>query len=630
MIFADPPQHPDRSSVMVSVITGTVAGRRDQFEQMLGSIKPRLTQIDHEIVAAFSGPFPFGEWGPEGSCVRWVSSPVRDGAVRAFNDAFSVARGHFVLTLNDDVRLDPSSNVQKAIDLLESDPTIGQVAFAHRGPATSSPIQTIHGKPYANYGLTRADLGRKIARICGGFWCPVYWTYGADCELSAWVWRLGYRVVGCHDVVVLDHYLEDDLRAGNARKAPRDGTTFHSRWPTEETLIPGGPLPAVDDGTLERLALCGDVPHERPRAPAAPIAEAMAAVETREAPDRFPSRDERGLEGKHVVNLYVAWDEEPQSGLRNAIDRATSSVVHLTIGAPYTEPLSHAPALVEACRVTRPDLILIQCQWPEVLPTDLLTAVRSVAPTSAKIVLWSGDVAGRNSPTRFGWYAELGQRVDLVLHTSLTHVQRLRSEHGLRNAVYWQIGFDDDRYNPGAQAAYGELYDVAFLFSRYGRDLIASLPEQTAWCRDSIATLLIQERRRNPRLRFHAGGGIRPSASAEVYQRSHAGINVSISNQLERYSSDRLLRILGSGTACLTQRFPGIETWGLHHGENCLAFDTPQECLALVREIATHDPRTLERVRAIGRAGAALAYQHHTWDVRLRELRALLERGPDA
>lgn len=627
--FDEPEVHADRSEVLLSVISGTVASRTSQLQNMLESLRAPLRAIDHEIVVSISGSFPdddetWATWACHCGDVapRWVSSPVRDGAVRAFNDAFAVSRGKYILTLNDDVRVDPAhADIQKAIDLLEVDPLIGQVAFAHSGPATRSPIQTIHGKPYLNYGLTRASVARQIAKICGGFWCPIYWTYGADCELSAWVWRLGFKVVPCMDVVVLDDHANDDLRSTNTGKAPADGKNFHCRWHSWGTLNPGGTLPAVDDATLERLALYGDTP---------PKEVALASSEAAPPPS-FPARDDRALSGMRVVNVYVAWGEEPQAALRTAIDRSAEQSMHLTVGAPYTTELGvqYARDLLGECANLAPHLILIQCQWPEVLPQELLGQLKADARRlnySPRIVLWSGDVAGRNSHTRFSWYAELGRQVDHTLHTSKTHVRALQAA-GVSNAAYWQIGFDDHLYNPGAQAAYGDLYDTVFLFNRYGRDLVLSLPEQTAWTRETIAKLLLQARRSNTALRFYAGGNIRPSLSADAYQRSLSAINVSISDSLDSYSSDRLLRILGSGTACLTQVFPGMEIWGLQDGINCITFRTASECISIVKEIATHEPSVLARIRSIGRAGATLAHTQHTWGVRLCELRAILEGG---
>ena len=107
----------------------------------------------------------------------------------------------------------------------------------------------------------------------------------------------------------------------------------------------------------------------------------------------------------------------------------------------------------------------------------------------------------------------------------------------------------------------------------------------------------------------------------EVYWRSKIGLNVSLSNDLECYTSDRLHRILGCGALLLTKSFPMMSTYGLNHGENCLVWETPEEAVQLAREVLADDTTREE----IARAGAQLARENHTWDVRMLELAPLLD-----
>src|SRR5262249_3607901 len=105
----------------------------------------------------------------------------------------------------------------------------------------------------------------------------------------------------------------------------------------------------------------------------------------------------------------------------------------------------------------------------------------------------------------------------------------------------------------------------------------------------------------------------------EVYQHSRIGLNISLDNNLECYSSDRIFRILGCGALLLTKRFPGMSVLGLEHGKNCLVFDTVEEAVELVRKTVP------TRVAEIAAAGAQLAREHHTWAVRMQELQAYVD-----
>ena len=89
----------------------------------------------------------------------------------------------------------------------------------------------------------------------------------------------------------------------------------------------------------------------------------------------------------------------------------------------------------------------------------------------------------------------------------------------------------------------------------------------------------------------------------------------------ECYTSDRLFRILGCGALLLVKSFPDMSVLGLRHGENCLAWETPEEAVTLAKDaLANHD--TLD---GIAQAGAKLAREHHTWQVRMHELAAYVD-----
>jgi glycosyltransferase involved in cell wall biosynthesis len=109
--------------------------------------------------------------------------------------------------------------------------------------------------------------------------------------------------------------------------------------------------------------------------------------------------------------------------------------------------------------------------------------------------------------------------------------------------------------------------------------------------------------------------------SAHAYRFSRCALSISLTSKLKRYSSDRLFRALACGPVVLVKRFAEYSALGLRDGVNCFLFDTPEEASALASRILkeTSDGGAYELWRSIGKAGAELAFEHHTWTCRMRE-----------
>ena len=270
----------------------------------------------------------------------------------------------------------------------------------------------------------------------------------------------------------------------------------------------------------------------------------------------------------------------------------------------------------------QPTLLWMQVQNAGIVtPEELIQLHKVVKDPRFVTVLWNGDITMQNSLARYGWYVDLGRHVSLVTHVSLPYVQDMR-KRGLANAAYLQIGYSPDHWFESADAHWGQDYDVVFLYNKYTPSLKASIAEAFGrydGMREALHVGLRnafgQRALLGARAPLHAG-----LFALGCYHRSHFAVSCSGANNLERTTSNRLLFTLASGACVLVKRFPGWESFGLKHGENCFVFDTVPECIALIREGLKDKART----RAVGKAGAALAREHHTWAVRLRELAPLV------
>lgn len=208
-----------------------------------------------------------------------------DGAVQAFNKGFELAvdaQHDYVMHLNDDAEiltagvdeLCPMHPIAEAIDIMESNPKIGEVAFAIdlRG---AWGFESINGAPYANFGVVRREAGMQVAEVQGdstgrAWWNPIYRTYGADCEFGANLWRLGWIVHPAKTLRVHDVNHQDELRKGNTNNNKNgDGETFWSRWRTIDLtrFVPPHIRLALDLAQPNRSRPPPPVRARRPRGP---------------------------------------------------------------------------------------------------------------------------------------------------------------------------------------------------------------------------------------------------------------------------------------------------------------------------------------------------------------------------
>ena len=179
------------------------------------------------------------------------------GAVRAFNLGFgqAVDGGYdFVFHLNDDAFIATPGGIDAAIEMMQYNERIGEVAFAYNLNSREFRFEYINGKPYANYGLIRTAAGMQVAQAQGdptgrAWWNPIYKTYGADCEFACWLHRLGWIIATPDGLHVHDANAQDELRQRNGATDPDrvDSKIFWNRWHDPVSLKPGGPEPGSSE-----------------------------------------------------------------------------------------------------------------------------------------------------------------------------------------------------------------------------------------------------------------------------------------------------------------------------------------------------------------------------------------------
>ena len=650
----------------LSIIFGTY-NRIALLRQAIDSVRQSVGALPYEIVVCDGGSSDGSrEWLSAQPDVILIGERRLEGAVKAFNQCYAATRGEFIANLNDDCTVEGSA-LEGAVRYLREHPQTGQVAFSFRGQDEDWHINDIYPSEryssvtwpttYANFGIIRRSVADVVVAIQGGFWSPVYRTYAADCELSAWTWRLGHRVDKLPHLRVVDVRNEDALRAKNTPDSGLEAKRMYARWPAE-AFQPGGPEPRVSAEELDRLhrALAGTLLP--PPAPPPDMVEVVAGMvgfpEPQEerrlralAPrlraldpvDTFPARAERLPEGERVLHVSLCTDADPQAGLVRALrGLGSGGYAEVRWFADYgNDPDRRRRAILDAAASLRPTIVVMQLQAPNAVDVETVREIRRLADPSCVILTWNGDIADVNNPWSVDWQVPLARTVDIALHSSMSHVRTLRAA-GAHCAAYLQIGYDPEQYRAHVQSGDDILpmimndFDVSFLGSRYGADAFSqSMRRHDAALRDEVVIAMKQTfgdrfglfgrgwadimRQRGI---DHADQIIPLDRAHEAYWRSKIGLNVSLANFLDFYSSDRLFRILGCGSLLLTKRFPGMPVLGLKHGENCLVWDTAEEAVQFAQ---AYIARGSEKIwKDCAAAGAELARNHHTWDVRMLEL----------
>lgn len=264
---------------------------------------------------------------------------------------------------------------------------------------------------------------------------------------------------------------------------------------------------------------------------------------------------------------------------------------------------------------TRPDYTFMQIQSPDAM--DVETIKRMAKFT--KIINWTGDV--KNDAGWYKWLVEIGKHIHLSLFTNQTDVEILR-EHGCR-ADYLQVGFDNVWYNKRQPNRTGP--EIVFCANEYGNFPLSNF---------RVNAVLALKKEFGERFAVYGNGwdkyGIRTRAvrnTEESQLYNNAKIALSISNlNLERYHSDRLLRIMACGCMPISHNYKGWDkdftAPNLFTTGNIVVFNQVSDLIIKCVEYLNSD----ETRQTIADNAYINAHSNHTWEVRCKQLIQLLKK----
>ncbi len=192
----------------------------------------------------------------------------------------------------------------------------------------------------------------------------------------------------------------------------------------------------------------------------------------------------------------------------------------------------------------------------------------------------------------------LNPGVDLVLQTTAEYVPRYLVEGC--PAIYWPFGSDPDLFRPSAE----KLYDVCFVGNNYG------------WRGELIREISAADIRVECFGRGFPNGHIGADQVARVLGQSKIVLGVGTIAHSKQIVTLKLRDFDGpmSGALYITTTNPDLHR---HYriGEEILMYDSPRDCIRLMKHYLAHDP---ER-EAIAAAGRSRAAREHTWQQRIGE-----------
>lgn len=239
----------------------------------------------------------------------------------------------------------------------------------------------------------------------------------------------------------------------------------------------------------------------------------------------------------------------------------------------------------------KPDVVFMQIQAAGVIKPETVRAI-----SMSKVINWSGDIRV-DTPQ---WMIDIAPYC-ISSFTNMKDV-RVMKEAGFK-AEYLEIGYDPLIYCPEGDKVV--CPEIVFMANHYG-DMFPLSSFRAALVKILKDTFKDQ-------FAVYGSGWIAGDGNLGHSQREEAkyyrGAKIAINCshfKVERYSSDRLLRILGSGVFCLTHDFPSMD---YEDGVHLSVFKNVNELIEKIKYYLSHD----EERKQIAKRGQELVFNRNTF-----------------
>lgn len=247
----------------------------------------------------------------------------------------------------------------------------------------------------------------------------------------------------------------------------------------------------------------------------------------------------------------------------------------------------------------KPDIIFMQIQTPGIIAPDTVNLFRK---NGAFVINWTGDVRA-SVPD---WMKHLN--VNVTSFSNLRDVKEMLEAN--KNSAYLEIGYDPNIYNPEGEAK--TIEPVVFFGNSYGPAMFPMSEFRIKMC--TYLKVIFAGRFGIYGTGWNiSSGNFNHSQPEEASAYRGAKIAINCSHfEIEKYSSDRLFRILGTGTAiCLAKHYPRIEE-DFTDGKHLKVWHSIEELKDLINYYL--DPVNDFERKKIARAGMEVARAKFTFD----------------
>jgi len=285
-------------------------------------------------------------------------------------------------------------------------------------------------------------------------------------------------------------------------------------------------------------------------------------------------------------------------GLPYALKKASTFYREISTGEPNINDKIH-----KAIFDWKFDLAFFQIQGAGIVHPFIF---HNIQDAGIFTVNWSGDMR-KGTPM---WYFNTG--ANLTLFTNETDVQNLRS-HGMESD-FLQIGIDPKVFNIHRERR--EKRDVVFMANNYGNQFPLGRERtlMAQWLVNSGHTVIGSYQGSV----FSLNGN--QLEESIVYNNSKIGINHSHFNA-ERYTSDRMFRILASGCFCLSHHYKGIEK-DFEVGKHLDTYKGINEMKRKIEYYLSHEKERIE----IAKNGYDLCHEKFTYKSMVENLFNLVKK----
>lgn len=234
------------TSPELSIVVATYQ-RRARLERCLTRTREAIKVRYEFVLVEGGGSDGSAEWLVRQPDVRLHVERPRQGCCGAYDVGFRMARGEFVMWLNDDAYLLPGA-IEAALGFLGAQGDVGIVAFYHNH---AQPWNELHGfdrdglrfgvlhvrgHPYANFGLLRRQTLERVGFLDTGY---QFCAWDPDLSLKVSL-GAGLPVVGLPAACVYHEELIDERKSSDAGETrTRDNERLFAKW----KLPPKGEFP---------------------------------------------------------------------------------------------------------------------------------------------------------------------------------------------------------------------------------------------------------------------------------------------------------------------------------------------------------------------------------------------------